>query len=152
VSEEQPRGPGGETSGDGPGEGEWLTVAAAARRLGVSPRAIRSRIERGTLRWKAAGNVGKLVWLGSGEEPAGSPGEASAEEELELVRAELAETRIALARAEERVEAAQRVAAAEVRAAKDEMARLQADLERERARADRLETWLMQPWWRRWWR
>lgn len=45
---------------DNPEDGEWLSVAAAAKRLGVSPRAIRGRIDRGTIRWKPAGNTGKL--------------------------------------------------------------------------------------------
>src|SRR4051794_12416594 len=105
VSEEQSRGRGGETSADGPGEGEWLSIAAAARRLGVSPRAIRSRVERGTIKWKPAGNSGKLVWLGSGDTSADGPWE---EDEQELLRAELADMRekltaalVAGARAEE---------------------------------------------------
>jgi hypothetical protein len=50
-----------EQSGDGPGDGQWLTVAAAARRLGISPRAVRGRIARGTMPWRAAGNTGKMV-------------------------------------------------------------------------------------------
>src|SRR5689334_231896 len=49
-------------SADGPGDGgEWLSIAAAARRLGVTPRAIRNRVERGTIRWRAHGNFGREV-------------------------------------------------------------------------------------------
>jgi hypothetical protein len=40
---------------------EWLPIRAAARRLGVTPTAIRKRIERGTLETKPAGNHGRLV-------------------------------------------------------------------------------------------
>ena len=39
---------------------EWLSVNAAARRLGVTPTAIRNRIKRGTLEVRN-GNFGKLV-------------------------------------------------------------------------------------------
>ena len=41
---------------------EWLSVNAAARRLGVTPTAIRNRIKRGTLEVRN-GNFGKLVRL-----------------------------------------------------------------------------------------
>ena len=39
---------------------EWLSVNAAARRLGVTPTTIRNRIKRGTLEVRN-GNFGKLV-------------------------------------------------------------------------------------------
>ena len=39
---------------------EWLSVNAAARRIGVTPTAIRNRIKRGTLEVRN-GNFGKLV-------------------------------------------------------------------------------------------
>ena len=40
---------------------EWLTIHAAARRLGVTPTAIRNRIKRGTLQTRPNGNFGRLV-------------------------------------------------------------------------------------------
>ena len=43
-----------------PLDGEWLSINAAARRLGVSATAIRNRIKRGTLEARN-GNHGKLV-------------------------------------------------------------------------------------------
>jgi hypothetical protein len=43
------------------GDGDWLPIATAARRLGVTPKAIRGRIERGTIEVRAAGNRGREV-------------------------------------------------------------------------------------------
>lgn len=40
---------------------EWLSINAAARRLGVTATAIRNRIKRGTLETRPNGNFGKLV-------------------------------------------------------------------------------------------
>jgi hypothetical protein len=40
---------------------DWLTIHAAARRLGVTPTAIRNRIKRGTLQTRPNGNFGRLV-------------------------------------------------------------------------------------------
>jgi hypothetical protein len=124
---------GTEASGNNTEDGPWLTVAEAARRLRVSPRAVRGRIRRGTLRWKAAGNAGKLVQLpsgdASGDVSAGDPGNAvDALFEIEMLREELAEARVAQARAEERA------------AAKDELI---GELKALLAEARR-------PWWRRW--
>jgi DNA repair exonuclease SbcCD ATPase subunit len=44
-------------------DGEWFTIEAAARRLGVTATAIRNRIKRGTLETRPNGNFGKLVWV-----------------------------------------------------------------------------------------
>src|SRR3954451_21370649 len=64
-------------SRDGPEPGEWLSVAEAARQLGVTEKAVRNRIRRGTLEWRSAGNHGREVLLspdaeagdGSGDDP-----------------------------------------------------------------------------------
>lgn len=42
-------------------EEDWCSVSEAARRLGVTPTAIRNRIKRGTLEHRPNGNMGKLV-------------------------------------------------------------------------------------------
>src|SRR4051794_29619926 len=82
------------------GAGEWVTVAEAARRIGITPKAVRERIRHGSVRWKANGNVGRLVLV---TEPAREPpGEAedAAGEELAELREALSEERVARARAE----------------------------------------------------
>ena len=45
------------------GVGEWLSINAAARKLGVTATAVRNRLKRGTLQWKPNGNFGKLVFV-----------------------------------------------------------------------------------------
>lgn len=45
----------------------WLTVPEAARKIGVSPTAIRNRVKRGTLESKPNGNRGVLVKFANGE-------------------------------------------------------------------------------------
>ena len=92
-----------EQSGDGP----WLTVAAAARQLGVSPRAVRGRIRRGTIEWKPQGNTGRLVRVPEGDVSRDDPGDAF---ELALLQEELVEARIGMARAEERAAALRELA------------------------------------------
>jgi hypothetical protein len=133
MAQEEPAG----GQGGGPGGGEWLTVAAAARRLGISPRSVRGRIARGTLQWKPAGNSGKLVLVEPGGTPAGGP-EGDLEDELDLLRGELMDARERAARAEERAAA------------------LREALERERGQHDELVAELKaqlvearRPWWRR---
>jgi hypothetical protein len=122
------QGDSGETSREQVGEGEWLSVAAAARRLRVTPRAIRSRIEHGSIKWKAAGNSGKLVLI--------EPGEAPGEDETELLRERLTAALVAQAKAE---------ATAAV---------LRESLDRERALIDELrraEHGRGRSWWRKLW-
>src|SRR3954447_8101057 len=58
-------------------DGEWVGVLEAARRLGVTPSAVRGRIQRKTIAWKPNGNVGRLVCVpracpGTSPEPAPS--------------------------------------------------------------------------------
>src|SRR6476661_3675620 len=90
-----------DVAGESPGEAEeWVTVAEAARRIGITPKAVRERIRHGSVRWKANGNVGRLVLV---TEPAREPpGEAedAAGEELAELRDVLSEERVARARAE----------------------------------------------------
>lgn len=64
-------------------EGEWLSINAAARRLGVTPKAIRGRIERGTIEWRAAGNRGREVLVTSEAPPRDPPRDWAAELEVE---------------------------------------------------------------------
>ena len=109
-------------------EGEWLPIATAARRLGISPKAIRGRIERRTIVWKQDGNRGRLVLVHPGDGPGAAPegprdvpwdgeGEVAAEE-LAWLRGELAEARITIARLEEQKRAVQAAADEQVKAAR----------------------------------
>jgi hypothetical protein len=43
--------------------GEWVSIAEAARRLQITPKAIRNRLRRGTLTARVRGNTGREVWL-----------------------------------------------------------------------------------------
>src|SRR3954466_4155752 len=85
----------GPRTAPGDGSGTWVPVAEAARRLGVSTRAIRKRIERGTLAARPRGNEGREVFLpdgtGTGPVPEQGPrtgagtGESSGPAQLEAV-------------------------------------------------------------------
>jgi hypothetical protein len=116
-----------DVSADTSADGEWLTIPAAARRLGVSPRAIRGRITRSTIEWKPAGNVGKLVLVRSGETSADASADAF-EDEADQLREELMEARERAARAE-----------GELAGVRQALEREWALVEQERVRADRLE-------------
>jgi hypothetical protein len=95
----------GEEQGrDDTGDGDWVTVSEAARRLGISPRAIRGRILRRTIEWKAAGNAGRLVLVRSRDVVANDPGDDPGYI-LDQLREELMESKIEAARAEERAAA-----------------------------------------------
>jgi hypothetical protein len=84
--------------------GEWLTISATARHLGVSRRAIQKRIERNTIRWRPDGNKGRLVFVAPGDgrgddhseahgDSSGDPRQriAAAEREVELLRERIAD-------------------------------------------------------------
>ena len=157
-------GPGpADLSGTGPrtapgdGSGTWVPVAEAARRLGVSTRAIRKRIERGTLAARPRGNEGREVFLrdgtGAGPVPEQGPrtgagtGESSGPAQLEAVL-EVArlEVRLAEREAAAKVETELRGTVAALRATVTD---LRATVAAERARADRLEAVLTEarrPW------
>jgi hypothetical protein len=90
-----------EPSRGDPADGQWVTVAEAARQLGISPRAIRGRIKRGTIEWKPVGNTGRLVLVQPGDTSPDDPGD-KVEDELDRLREELLEARVGQARAEER--------------------------------------------------
>ena len=90
--------------------GEWVSVREAARRLGVTPKAVRDRIKHGSLQARPKGNLGREVLLPPGIATRGNgvelPGETSlalpgetAGEVAELLE-EVAELRHALGRAE----------------------------------------------------
>lgn len=147
--------------------GEWLPIATAARRLGISPKAIRGRIERRTIVWKQDGNRGRLVLVHPGDGPGAAPegprdvpwdGEAEvAAEELAWLRGELAEARITIARLEEQKRAVQAVADEQVRAARAvavaDVATAQAEIAAQEKLIEKLEEALAEarkPWWRRW--
>jgi hypothetical protein len=115
-----------------------VSIREAARLLGRDPKAIRARIERGTLRWRPAGNHGREVYVtpdmevraedGPGEVPGDDPADA----------AEAVSLMVQVARLEERLTAREEAAArveAELRAAVGE---LRETVAAERARADRL--------------
>src|SRR3954449_11311701 len=57
MSDHEPHGE-GHAADDG-----WCSVNEAARRLGVTPTAIRNRIKRRTLKTKPHGNHGRLAWV-----------------------------------------------------------------------------------------
>src|SRR3954454_24752026 len=89
--------------------GEWVTVAEAARRIGITPKAVRERIRHGSVRWKANGNAGRLVLVTEpAREPPREAGDAVGEELAEL-REALGEERVARARAEGELAAERRM-------------------------------------------
>jgi hypothetical protein len=140
--------------GDGPGE--WLSIAEAARRIGVTPKAIRNRLERGTLEWRSAGNHGREVFIRPGTEPGGRPddqpkdGQGTDPDYSPGDRPETVSLMVQVARLEERQAAIEARAQAEVEALRGqlevEIAARNAVIEQVRealakaeARADRLE-------------
>ena len=75
-------GPGedhGETPSDNHGgfqTGQWFSITAAARELGISRRAVQLRIARGTIRWRNDGNRGRQVLVSPSDVTAGTHGES----------------------------------------------------------------------------
>jgi hypothetical protein len=129
-----------EHSGDHPRDGEqnarpgqWLPLGRAAKELSLSRAGVYRRIRAGTLDSRPRGNRGLEVFVADDRErsadhsPDGERDVRADDAELEELREELTAARIAMARLEERLVAAER---------RD--TDLQAGLELERARADRL--------------
>src|SRR3954468_4571879 len=136
--------------GDGPGD--WVTIADAARRLGVTPKAIRNRLERSTLEWRPAGNRGREVLIRPEMEPGDGPGDPSGDDQENGLGTgpEMVSLMVQVARLEERQAATEAQARAEVEALRGqlevEIAARNAVIEQvrealaiERARGDRLE-------------
>ena len=118
----------GRPPGGVPDGSEWVTVAEAARRLGITPRAIRSRIKHHSLLSRPRGNQGQEVLvtddMEAGEDP---PGEALATVAL----------MVQVTRLEERLAAAEAVAAglrADVERRERDSAMVATDLRAERDR------------------
>lgn len=160
---------------------DWCSVSEAARRLSVTPTAIRNRIKRGTLETRPNGNFGRMVRVprtvsgtGSGTVlEAAVPGTVTAVEELvselrdrvsdlkaRLAAADIERMDLRREMAQERAQAAQerdRLQDALVTAGKRLDAVLsaqKAESERHGREADELRREierLRRPWWR-WWR
>lgn len=146
--------------GQTPSDPRWLPIAEAAQIMGLTIDALRKRAKRGMAEVRK-GNDGRVMALVivrtlsgrspdiAADKPDTEPEPPPPPSDVERWR-QLAEARaIALARVEELAKAAAELAAVQVQAAKREAADLRAALEREQARADRLETALARPWWRR---
>jgi chromosome segregation ATPase len=117
-------------------KGAWLPLAAASRALDATVDVLRKRI---AAREIEARKDNKGRWLVRMPEELAAASQAPADDwKLASLQEELMEARERAARAEERA------------AAKDDQIKdLKEALAHERARADRLETDLRRPWWRR---
>lgn len=144
--------------GDNPAEAAaepLLTLAEAAAVTGRKPEALRAMVRTGKIRAQK-GNDGRLLLAipahmrrpQPGPEPDPSRAEAdpsrivALEAAVEEWRAAAEDARLRAAVAEAERDAARGLAATET-------GLLKAELERERARADRLEAELRRPWWRK---
>jgi hypothetical protein len=112
--------------GDSPGAGEWLSVNAAAKRLGITPKAVRNRIAREAIPWRPAGNQGRQVLVSAEGDagPGASPGDLTL-----LIR---------LARLEERLAASEDHATS--------LAAVLEDVKRDRDQLRELLREAMRPW------
>ena len=138
-----------------PHEPPWLSLSEAAAMTGLDREAIRSRARRGLIPYRLDDHGQWLVQVPAGSVTADDRAQAATStaamtEVVTDLLAEVTMLREELARAEAGRAAAERVTAIET-------ALLREDLERTRARADRLEAELhaalaqaFEPWWRRW--
>ncbi len=82
------------------GQDSWVSLAEAARRLGRHPDGLRAMIRRGKLRGRK-GNAGQwLVQVPADLAESDSDGDSDMAGELAALREELAESRVAAARAQ----------------------------------------------------
>lgn len=138
-------------AGDGPADeaGDWLSIAEAARREGVTPKAIRNRIEREQIAWRHAGNRGREVWLAARDGPGDAWGQAGDVPGTEALFRELAEARERAGAAEGEL-AGLREALAEARARAAEAGDRSRAAEAEAVRLAGLLADALRPWWWRW--
>jgi hypothetical protein len=96
MAEDKPSAPVPEASGT------WCGMSEAARRLGISERAVRNRMRRGTLEWRPKGNRGRevLVPSGTGSAPGAERG-AEDEDTVDLL--------VLVGRLQERIKAAEEI-------------------------------------------
>ena len=142
----------GDSSPDSSGDdkGEWLSIRQAAHRLGISRVSVYGRIKRGTLKTRPVGNKGQQVWLSHDMQPNSHDATAEPElvDELRDRVAQLEQERERLVGEVERwrSEAEQaRIVGERLKTVEELLSR---QLDREIARADRLEAELLRrPWW-----
>src|SRR4051812_45625559 len=174
MSDHDPHGEGHGADADG-----WCSVNEAARRLSVTPTAIRNRIKRRTLETKPNGNHGRLVWVprpvprtvalpvpptvsdtvpGTGSRTATNTVSGTVPVTDDPLVTELRDrigelqTRLGAAQ-EELVAMARNLGAAqgEIAAMQAQAADIRADRDAWRQQAEHLATpTLRQPWWRKW--
>lgn len=154
---------------------EWLPVAEAAQRLGITPRAVRKRCEMGNLRFRKQGNRGnrlEVQWEPEGElwepkrepeEPEGIRGEPPPtrleqrqQEEIAFLRGELVATRASLIAQLEQRDVAESEMRRLMLADREELLRLRSQLAitaapetAEQAPEGAADNGYRQPWWRR---
>lgn len=94
-----------EADGEHPGDGEWLSVAAAARQLGISRKAVMLRIAQGSLEWRPEADHGRPIRIPSWANPIDIPGE------LARMQIEITELRARIKHLESEAVAARKVEA-----------------------------------------
>ena len=95
--------------------GEWCTVAEAARRIGITEKAVRERIKHGSIEWRPKGNAGREVMVTpemERDEPSREP---------PGIDPEVAALQVQIARLEEQLTATKAVAAAEIEAMRKQL-------------------------------
>jgi hypothetical protein len=111
------------------GSGEWCSVAEAARRIGVTEKAVRERIKHGSIEWRPKGNSGREVLVTP------EPERDEPSRETPGIAPEVAELRVEIARLEERLVSRDR----EAELLREALAASREETGRTEARGDRLE-------------
>jgi chromosome segregation ATPase len=127
----------------------WLPLNEASRRLGITIDALRSRVRRELIESRK-GNDGRIVVRVSGQSVTGH--DATHDQPDDRLRQELTEARAEADHWRTQAEQARNEATAykaRLDGKDDVIAGMREQLDRERARADRLEEELRRPWWRR---